>query len=83
MTGDHRIEAHARDAMLAKQTRGLRGAGGMFGSMTKRFDGKDGSDEKAPGVTVTTGNADEDARIQAMFHEQEDQWEQDLDDMSA
>jgi len=51
--------------------------------MTKRFDGKDGKDEKAPGVAVTTGNAEEDARIQAMFQQQEDQWEQDLDDMSA
>jgi len=83
LTGDHRIEAHARDAMLAKQARAARGTGGMFGSMTKRFDGKDGKDEKAPSVAVTTGNAEEDARIQAMFQQQEDQWEQDLDDMSA
>jgi protein MPE1 len=80
LTGDHRIEAHARDALLAKQNRGLRGVGGTFGSMTKRFDGKDPENK---GPAVTTGNAEEDARIQAMFQQQEDQWEQDLDDMSA
>ena len=41
LTGDHRIESHARDAMQAKQNKGLRGAAGTFQSMTKRFDGKD------------------------------------------
>jgi protein MPE1 len=41
LTGDHRIEAHAREAMLAKQNKGLRGAGGTYASMTKRFDGKE------------------------------------------
>jgi protein MPE1 len=81
LTGDHRIESHARDAMLAKQNRAARGAGGMFGSMTKRFDGKEDKAQQ-PSVQVTTGNAEEDARIQAMFQQQEDQWEQDLDDMS-
>ena len=43
------------------------------------------TDELQPGqsgMTITTGNAEEDARIQAMFQQQEDQWEQDLDDMS-
>lgn len=80
MTGDHRIESHARDAMLAKQARAARGAGGMYGSVTKRFDGKE--EKTQPAVQVSTGNADEDARIQAMFQQQEDQWEQDLDDMS-
>jgi len=41
LTGDHRIEAHARDAMQAKQNRGTRGMAGMYQSMTKRFDGKE------------------------------------------
>lgn len=82
LTGDHRIENHARDAMLAKQNRGVRGVGGTFGSMTKRFDGKEDKNAQ-PAVQVSTGNAEEDARIQAMFQQQEDQWEQDLDDLSA
>lgn len=42
LTGDHRIEAHARDAMQAKMNaKGVRGVGGNFGSMSRRFDGKD------------------------------------------
>lgn len=41
LTGDHRIEAHAKDAMRAKQSRGNRGAGGTYQSMSRRFDGKE------------------------------------------
>jgi protein MPE1 len=40
LTGDHRIEAGAKDAMLAK-ARGLQGRGGTFGSLSRRFDGKE------------------------------------------
>lgn len=42
LQNDHRIESQAREAMLAKQKQQqLRSTGGMFGSVTKRFDGKD------------------------------------------
>lgn len=83
LTGDHRIENHAREAMLAKQNKGSRGMGGTYGSMTKRFDGKeDPTKDKENQVVISTGNAEEDARIKAMFQQQEDQWEQDLDDLS-
>ncbi len=41
LTGDHRIEAHARDAMQAKQNRGVKGTAGMYQSITKRFDRKE------------------------------------------
>jgi hypothetical protein len=33
-------------------------------------------------VAITTGNAEEDARIQAMFAQSADQWEQTQEDMS-
>ena len=72
--------------MLAKQNKGIRGASGMYGPMSKRFDGKEDKSAGAagvPAVNVTTGDAEEDARIKAMFQQQEDAWEQDLDDMSA
>lgn len=42
LQNDHRIEANAREAMLAKQKQqAMRGSGATFGSMSKRFDGKD------------------------------------------
>ena len=41
LTGAHRIEAHAKDAMFAKQNRGARGTAGTYSSMTKRFDGRE------------------------------------------
>lgn len=64
--------------MLAKQSRG---AGGTFGSMTKRFDGKE---EKRPeAIPISTGDAEEDAKIQAMFAQNADQWEQMQEDMSS
>jgi protein MPE1 len=42
LTGEHRIEAHAREAMKDRMlNRGARGQAGTYGSMTKRFDGKE------------------------------------------
>jgi len=41
LTGDHRIEAHAREAMKEKMFGRGRGPAGAYGSMTKRFDGKE------------------------------------------
>ena len=56
----------------------------MYGSMSKRFDGReDKAPTPGPSVNVTTGDADEDARIKAMFQQQADALEQDLDDMTA
>ena len=81
MTGDHRIEAHAKEALLAKQNKGTRFAGGSYGAMSRRFDGKE-EKTPTPAVTISTGNAEEDARIKAMFQQQEDQFEQDFEDMS-
>ena len=81
LTGDHRQEQHAKDALLAKQNRGVRGAGGTYGSLTKRFDGKEDKPE-AGAPAISTGNAEEDARIKQMFQQQEDQWEHDLDELS-
>ncbi|KLT42029.1 DWNN-domain-containing protein [Cutaneotrichosporon oleaginosum] len=80
LTGEHRIEAHARQAMKDRMNRGAMGSGGTYGSLSKRFDGKD---EKEEGVKVTTGNADEDARIQAMLQQQTDTWEEMQEDLSS
>jgi protein MPE1 len=41
LTGDHRIEAHAKDEMRARMLRGAQGRGGTYGSLSKRFDGKE------------------------------------------
>lgn len=41
LTGEHRIEAHARQAMKDRMNRGAMGSGGTYGSMSKRFDGKE------------------------------------------
>ncbi|GMK53944.1 hypothetical protein CspeluHIS016_0105300 [Cutaneotrichosporon spelunceum] len=82
LTGEHRIEAHARQAMKDRMmNRGAMGSGGTYGSMSKRFDGKEEKKEAAP--KVTTGNADEDARIQAMLQQQTDTWEEMQEDMSS
>jgi protein MPE1 len=99
LTGDHRIEAHAREAMKEKMFgRGARGAtGGAFGSMTKRFDGKEDkavsgrlsrerkscTNALQPQVKVTTGDADEDAKIAAMLQMQSETWEDMALDMST
>ncbi|WWC62505.1 uncharacterized protein I303_105101 [Kwoniella dejecticola CBS 10117] len=85
LTGDHRIESHARQAMQDKQNRlgGVRGSGGTFGSLSKRFDGKD---EVKPGersVPISTGNAEEDAKIAAVLAQGAETWEQMQEDMSA
>ncbi|WVQ83104.1 hypothetical protein IAT38_005242 [Cryptococcus sp. DSM 104549] len=88
LTGDHRIEAHARQAMHDKQARGVRGAAGTYGSMSRRFDGKDaggqGAGEKeGEQVHVALGDEDEDARAQAILAQGADAWEQMQEDMSA
>ncbi|ORY25626.1 DWNN domain-domain-containing protein [Naematelia encephala] len=71
LTGDHRIEAHARDAMLAKQAKGMQKTGGMFGSMSKRFDGKDEARQaNQPEVVIPR-----DEGIAAMFAQQEQVWD--------
>jgi hypothetical protein len=44
---------------------------------TEEADKQDG-----PAVPISTGNADEDARIQAMFAQNADNWEQMQEDMS-
>lgn len=42
LKNDHRIESHAREALLQKQKQqALRNSGALYGSTTKRFDGKD------------------------------------------
>lgn len=80
--------------MLAKANKALGvGAGGPggrgagFGSMSKRFDGKDdaamgnlGGPSAMP--QISTGNEDEDRRIQAFFEQSGDQWERTQEDMS-
>jgi protein MPE1 len=81
LTGEHRIEAHARQAMKDRMNRGAMGSGGTYGSLSKRFDGKEEKKEEAP--KVSTGNADEDARIQAMLQQQTDTWEEMQEDMSS
>lgn len=78
LTGEHRIEAHAKKQMTEKAL-GLRGAAGTYGSLSKRFDGKE--EEAAP--KISTGNAEEDAGIQAMLQQQADFMESNLDDISA
>lgn len=84
LTGEHRIEAHARDAMKDRMNRGMRGTGGTFGGMSKRFDGKDDKDKAAaPAVQVSTGDAKEDAAIAQMMQMQADTWEDMQDDMST
>lgn len=94
LTGEHRIEAHARQAMKDRMM-GRAGAGGTYGSMSKRFDGKE--DKKVgkkpverkltrqaqPTVAVTTGDAEEDAKIKAMLQQNADTWEEMQEDMST
>ncbi|OWZ62807.1 hypothetical protein LQV05_003489 [Cryptococcus neoformans] len=82
LTGDHRVESHARQAMLDKNlTKGIRSAGGTYGSLSKRFDGKE--EKPAEKVQVSTGDKDEDARIQAILAQGAETWEQMQEDMSA
>jgi protein MPE1 len=50
--------------------------------MTKRFDGAEGSGGVKDQVEISTGDADEDKRIQAFFAQSGDQWEQTQDDMA-
>ncbi|TYJ58850.1 hypothetical protein B9479_000282 [Cryptococcus floricola] len=89
LTGDHRIESHARQAMQDKQlgkgpgTGFGGGIGGRFGSVTKRFDGKDKEGAVAEDVHVTTGDKDEDAKIQAILAQGAETWEQMQEDMAA
>lgn len=85
LTGDHRIESAAKDAMRDKQNRGVRGMGGTFGSMTKRFDGKDDNAKAAggPAEPISLGNAEEDAKLQAFFGQSADLWEQTQEDMQS
>jgi protein MPE1 len=78
--------------LLQKQKQqALRNSGALYGSTTKRFDGKEekvcrwqtgSTDMQDAGVPISTGDADEDARIQAMFAQNADQWEQMQEDMS-
>lgn len=69
--------------MQAKQNRGVRGTGGTYGSMTKRFDGKeDNAEADKEKEVVTTGNVEEDKRIQEMLAQQGEMWERELEDMS-
>lgn len=82
LTGEHRIEAHARDAMKDRMlNRGMR-AGGTFGSMSKRFDGKEDK-EKQPAVQVSTGDAKEDAAIAQFFQMTANEWEEQQEDLST
>ncbi|WWC70707.1 uncharacterized protein I206_104658 [Kwoniella pini CBS 10737] len=85
LTGDHRIESHARQAMQDKQNRiaGVRGSGGTFSSLSKRFDGKDELKPGEPSVPISTGNAEEDAKIAAVLAQGAENWEQMQEDMSA
>lgn len=81
LTGDHRIEAHARKQMEEKMlARGQRGVTGMYGSNSMRFDGKE---DKSDAPKVTTGDAAEDAKIQEMLHQQRDTWEDMQEEMST
>jgi protein MPE1 len=84
LNNDHRIENHARDALAAKANKGSRFGGGNYGSMTKRFDGQDeaGPSGGKDKVEISTGDAEEDKRIQAFFAQSGDQWEQTQDDMA-
>lgn len=75
---DSGAKEEARAKALAK---GARGAGGTFGSLSKRFDGKE-EKRGEPSVPVSTGDADEDARIQAMLKQGAETWEAMADDMS-
>ncbi|OCF37220.1 protein MPE1 [Kwoniella heveanensis BCC8398] len=63
-----------------------RGAGGTFGSMSRRFDGREdgpsGAGAGEPGVSISTGDADEDAKIQAILAQGAETWEQMQEDMS-
>lgn len=88
--------------MLAKQkNQAMRGSGGTYGSMTKRFDGKEDPKVRSPlhGVItlekrptdiskqdavlpISTGNAEEDAKIQDFFAQQGQQWEQTQEGMA-
>lgn len=81
LTGEHRIEAHARDAMKDRMMN--RGRGGMFGSMTKRFDGKEDKQPAQPAVQVSTGDAKEDEAIAKMLQSQAESWEVMQEDMST
>ena len=96
LNNQHRLETHAVDQMKEKMNRGVRGAGGTFGALSKRFDGKEEKKvcrplqvdipaDVKPGepVQITTGDAEEDARIKAMLGQEADQWEQTLEDMST
>lgn len=79
---EHRMDAGAKEEARAKMlAKGARGAGGTFGGMSKRFDGKE-EKRSEPGVQVSTGDADEDARIQAMLKQGAETWEAMADDMS-
>lgn len=83
LTGEHRIEAHARDAMKDRMlSRGMRGTGGTFGSMSKRFDGKEDKPAQ-PAVQVSTGDAKEDAAIANILQIQANEWENMQEDMST
>lgn len=86
LNNDHRIENHARDALAAKANKGSRFGGGNYGSMTKRFDGLGEGSGVGVGqkdkVEISTGDAEEDKRIQAFFAQSGDQWEQTQDDMA-
>ncbi len=83
LNNDHRIENHARDAMTAKANKGARFGGGNYGSMTKRFDGGAAGGGERDKVEISTGDAEEDKRIQAFFAQSGDQWEQTQEDMST
>jgi len=42
LKNDHRIESHAREALLRKEKeKALKTSGALYGGNTKRFDGKD------------------------------------------
>lgn len=77
--------------------RGQANGRGGFQSLTKRFDGKEDKKVRdlacrnradiqvggpEPAVEVSTGSAEEDARIKAMFAQNADQWEAMQEDMS-
>lgn len=62
--------------------KGVRGATGMYGSMTKRFDGKEDTPAGPSSQQITTGDEEEDKRIQAMLAQSADMWEQTQEEMS-
>lgn len=42
LNNDHRIESHAREALLQKQKQqALRSSGALYGTNARRFDGKE------------------------------------------